>query len=183
MRVTIIRGDGFVAVDGIGYDSLDLSSIDQSIHAVQYDRGVGWIEFVETTEGKPVNEPITTLQQFQAALDAWKAAYDEAHNPPEPVPPTPDQIMDGIVQETQRRLDDFAKTRGYDGILSLCTYATSSVPKFAAEGQYGVEVRDATWAKLYEILAQVEAGTRPMPEGYSDIEPELPVLAWPDLLQ
>lgn len=88
-------------------------------------------------------------------------------------------LQDSIVSDTQRRLDTFARTRGYDGILSACTYATSPTPKFAAEGQYCVTSRDATWAKLYEMLAEVEAGTRPVPTGFADIEPELPVLAWP----
>ena len=83
------------------------------------------------------------------------------------------------VDATQQRLDDFARTRGYDGILSACTYATSPTPRFAAEGQYCVEARDATWAKLYEMLDEVLAGTRPMPSGYADVEPELPALAWP----
>lgn len=50
----------------------------------------------------------------------------------------------------------------------------------AVEHKYGVEARDATWAKLYEVMADVEAGTRPMPAGYADIEPELPVLEWPN---
>lgn len=84
-----------------------------------------------------------------------------------------------VVQATQDRLDTFARTRLYDGILSLCTYATSPTQKFADEGQYGVIARDATWAKLYEILGEVQAGTRPMPAGYADIESELPVLTWP----
>lgn len=84
-----------------------------------------------------------------------------------------------VVAATQQRLDDFARTRNYDGILSVCTYATSTVPRFATEGQYAVNVRDATWAKLYEMLADMEAGTRPMPAGFADIEPELPVLEWP----
>jgi hypothetical protein len=90
------------------------------------------------------------------------------------------QIQEQIVTATQQRLDNFAKTRNYDGVLSLCTYASSPNPKFQAEGQYGVEARDATWSKLYEIMAEVEAGTRPMPTGYADIEPELPPLVWPD---
>lgn len=98
---------------------------------------------------------------------------------PQPPQPSPEEIQSEIVQATQKRLDDFARTRLYDGILSLCTYATSTVPKFKAEGQYGVEARDATWAKLYQILAEVEAGTRPVPSGYADIEPDLPALAWP----
>ena len=88
-------------------------------------------------------------------------------------------LQDQIVTATQKRLDDFARTRNYDGILSACTYATSAVPKFAAEGQYAVQARDATWATLYTILAEVEAGTRPVPSGYADIEPDLPALAWP----
>lgn len=84
-----------------------------------------------------------------------------------------------VVAATQARLDGFAQTRNYDGILSACTYATSTVPKFAAEGQYCVEARDATWATLYEVLAEVEAGTRPIPTSYAEIEPLLPPLVWP----
>lgn len=88
-------------------------------------------------------------------------------------------LKDNIEQQTQKRLDDFAKTRNYDSILSACTYATSSVPKFQAEGQYCVVARDETWATLYTILAEVEAGVYPMPTSFADIEPELPALVWP----
>jgi hypothetical protein len=97
-----------------------------------------------------------------------------------PAPIPPDQIKAEIMTATQQRLDTFAKTRLYDGVLSLCTYATSPNPKFQAEGQYGVEARDTTWATLYEIMEEVQAGTRPMPSGYSEIESELPVLQWPN---
>lgn len=88
-------------------------------------------------------------------------------------------LISGVMEQTQQRLDTFAKTRNYDGILSACTYATSTVPKFKAEGQYCVEARDATWAKLYQIMAEVEAGTRPMPSGFDDVAVELPMLVWP----
>lgn len=89
------------------------------------------------------------------------------------------RVKDEIVFNTQKRLDEFAKTRNYDGILSACTYATSSVPKFQTEGQYCVDARDNTWATLYTILAEVQQGTRPMPGGFADIEGELPALEWP----
>lgn len=88
-------------------------------------------------------------------------------------------LQANIVRDTQARLDAFAQTRGYDGILSACTYATSTVAKFQTEGQYCVSLRDATWAALYQILADVEAGTRAMPSGFADIEADLPVPAWP----
>jgi hypothetical protein len=102
----------------------------------------------------------------QAEIDAAKAKQAEA-------------VKSEIIDATQKRLDDFAQTRNYDGILSACTYATSAVPKFATEGQYCVEVRDTTWAALYDILEEVQAGTRPKPSGYADIEDDLPVLTWP----
>lgn len=79
----------------------------------------------------------------------------------------------------QKRLDDFSRTRNYDGILSACTYATSAVPKFSSEGQACVNLRDATWSAAYNILAQVQAGTRPMPASIADIEADLPALEWP----
>jgi len=88
-------------------------------------------------------------------------------------------IESAIITATQLRLDTFAQTRNYMGILSACTYASSTVEKFKTEGQYCVNQRDATWAKLYQMLAEVQAGTRPMPSGYADIESELPVLVWP----
>lgn len=89
------------------------------------------------------------------------------------------RLQSAIVAATQKRLDDFAATRNYDGILSACTYAASVVPQFAAEGQCCMAARDSTWAALYTVMAEVQAGTRPMPTSFADVEPNLPVLAWP----
>lgn len=89
-------------------------------------------------------------------------------------------LKESIIAETQKRLDDFAKTRRYDGILSACTYATSTVEKFRTEGQYCVNARDLTWATLYQVLEEVQAGARPVPTGFADIEPLLPELTWPN---
>lgn len=109
-------------------------------------------------------------------LVAMTAAEVEAHLNPIP---TPSQLQAAFVAAIQQRLDDFARTRNYDGILSACTYATSTVPKFAAEGQACVDLRDATWSAAYAILAEVQAGTRPMPASLADIEADLPALGWP----
>lgn len=95
--------------------------------------------------------------------------------------PDPPSLQTQVIAATQQRLDDFARTRNYDGILSACTYASSSVPKFATEGRYCVNARDATWASLYQIMGEVQAGVRPMPVGFAEIERELPLLEWPPL--
>lgn len=98
---------------------------------------------------------------------------------PEAPSKSPEEIQSEIITATQTRLDNFANTRNYDGILSACTYASSSIPKFAQEGQAAVDARDLTWATLYTILGEVQGGTRPMPSGYLDIESALPQLSWP----
>jgi hypothetical protein len=92
---------------------------------------------------------------------------------------TPEQIKMEIVNAVQNRLDTFAQTRNYDGILSACTYATSTVPKFAADGQYAVNARDAAWATCYQIMTDVQAGTRPLPT-VEQVLSELPALVWPN---
>ena len=81
-----------------------------------------------------------------------------------------------LTERVQQRLDDFAKTRGYDSILTAATYATSTNPTFAAEGQYAVEARDATWAKAFELLAgYLERGEFP---DWPETAKALPKLAW-----
>ena len=116
--------------------------------------------------------PVDGVQQWEVyPLPAEEATANQAA--------AVQALQQSIVDATQRRLDDFARTRNYDGILSACTYATSAAPKFAAEGQYAVQARDATWAALYQFMADVQAGTKPVPSGFEDVEPLLPALEWP----
>jgi hypothetical protein len=88
-------------------------------------------------------------------------------------------IKDGIIYHVQQRLDEFAQTRNYDNILSLCSYATDSDLLFRKEGEFGVEIRSQTWRKCYQILDEIESGTRVITEGYTEIEQELPATQWP----
>jgi hypothetical protein len=78
----------------------------------------------------------------------------------------------------QSMLDAKAQERHYDGILSACTYATSSVPSFAAEGQACVDWRDAVWSHSYELMGQVQAGTLAQPT-VAALLAMLPAMTWP----
>jgi hypothetical protein len=73
------------------------------------------------------------------------------------------ELQKQFTDAIQHRLDTFAQDCGYDHILSMATYVTSTNPKFQAEGQYAVEVRDATWQAAYDILNDVLDGKKPMP--------------------
>ena len=119
--------------------------------------------FIEYTPG----------QEPQELLDAQVAAP--------PAPQTPEEQQAMFTAAIQGHLDGFARTRNYDGILSATTYATSTVPKFRAEGQYAVEARDSTWAKAYEILGAVLSGMRPTPASIDDVLADLPTLTWPEV--
>jgi hypothetical protein len=107
----------------------------------------GWRIVEKTSEDFPIAEPLF-----------WAEYSEDIHLPDYcyvngqgfvlasklPTAATPEQIKAEITASTQSRLDTFANTRNYDGILSACTYASSSIPKFANEGQYCVDARDAT---------------------------------------
>lgn len=85
-----------------------------------------------------------------------------------------------IIEGTKGRLNQFANTKDYDNIMSLCTYSSSTNPVYKIEGEYGIKARDDTWNKVYEILADVDAGLRTMPTGFEQIVSELPILEWPE---
>ena len=96
---------------------------------------------------------------------------------PLPPEPTPQEILKSRTNLVQSYLDSSVQSKGYDNILSACTYATSTVPKFQVEGQAAVEFRDAVWSKCYEIFDEVQAGTRGIPTEQELIQ-ELPTLDW-----
>lgn len=99
--------------------------------------------------------------------------------PPSAPAKTPEEVKNEVTAAVQARLDAFAQSRGYDSIVSACSYATSQHSKYGPEGRYCVSAREQTWDALFAIEAEVIAGTRPMPTGYGDIESELPALVWP----
>lgn len=104
-----------------------------------------------------------------------------------------DSLKESIINLTQKRLDLFASTRGYDGVNASAKYKTITaddlvglpqaeqdlILKFNTESKYLATVTARTWAKLYIILGEVESGTRVLPSGFEDIESELPFLEWP----
>ncbi len=94
--------------------------------------------------------------------------------------PIAEQVKNIISSAIQKRLDDFAKTKGYDSILSACSYTTSTSESFRAQAQYCVQARDDTWTVASTIWDDVVAGKRSAPTSLEDIESDLPSLTWPD---
>lgn len=164
--------------DGVVYSLPELrrqlSSMSIPVGADLSAYGYHLVEPVQPPESGP-GETALLGPPVEYAPGKWRQSWVIAS-----VVRDPQMVRDEIISAVQGRLDAFAHTRNYDNILSAATYATSSIQKFAAEGQYAVAARDATWVKLYEILGEVDSGTRAAPSGYTDIEGELPELAWPE---
>lgn len=98
------------------------------------------------------------------------------HSQPAPTP-SPEEIEAAVVAGVQQRLDAFAQSRGYDDVLSACTYANSTIDKFKAEGQRCVDLRDQCWATCYQFLASaLQNGSLP---NVDDVMAALPAMEWP----
>ena len=96
----------------------------------------------------------------------------------------PQELFLRVVQlarvEIAARLDAFAKTRDYDNIVSLCSYATDPLPAHAAEGQRGVNLRSACWEEIRRYSEEVATGKQPVPRLETEIFAGLPSLTWED---
>lgn len=99
MKLTIIPVDGSVGENGVFYNGLDLSScnIPGDIHALQWQDTAGWIEY-----NSPLveNQPITELPAW---ANCCMTKWDEANNPPTPIPqpPTAEQNKQTAVKALQ----------------------------------------------------------------------------------
>jgi hypothetical protein len=74
MKISIINPDSIVVVDGLGFDSLDLSTISSATHAIQFDTATstGHVEYNNGT----ANEAITSIAAYQSIIDAWQVVKD-----------------------------------------------------------------------------------------------------------
>lgn len=91
---------------------------------------------------------------------------------PPPQVETQEELVQRLTNTVQAHLDKTARERNYDSILSACSYAAAPNP-FQVEGLAFLNWRSSVWSTCYQILADVQANTRSIPE---DIVSELPGL-------
>jgi hypothetical protein len=89
----------------------------------------------------------------------------------------PNDVVRELQDGVQAHMNATVQTRYYYDILSCCSYATSTVPRFAAEGQAAVAWRDAVWDACYVMLDEFLAGNRPAPT-LDELIAELPTINW-----
>ncbi|MES1979719.1 MAG: hypothetical protein V4451_16895 [Pseudomonadota bacterium] len=108
----------------------------------------------------PPEVPAGHLARLVEGAWAFEALPVEPEDPEEPTI-APEAKLTRAIQDT---LDQAARDKGYDNILSACSYAAlpAGAP-FQAEGAAFLVWRSAVWTKAYAVLADVQGGKRPMP--------------------
>ena len=94
------------------------------------------------------------------------------------------EVIENLISAFQKtidsRLNDFVRSRGYDNIVSACTYLNSSITKYAIEAQRCIDLRSNIWNIGTKILDDIKTKKRPIPSSIEEIEKELPQLTWED---
>jgi hypothetical protein len=151
--------------DGPAADFMAAEGLLPVSNALPYDPATQRAEAVAPYVDGGVVRTVAVVDLPQAEIDAREAARKKAK-------------IDAFQAEAGRRLDAFAVARGYGSIVSICTYDTSSVPRYAADALRARTLRDQWWVALNQIVADVQGGTRPEPATFDDIAGELPALTW-----
>lgn len=76
MKVTIVPSDNVVIVDGVGINSLDLTHLDPTIHAIQWYGDAGHVEYTDKN-----NTEINSTVLFDTIVVAHAAALYLLKNP------------------------------------------------------------------------------------------------------
>lgn len=93
--------------------------------------------------------------------------------------PTREKVISEYVEAVGRFMDKVVKMRGYDSIVSACSYATSGVQRFREEAIACIKWRDLVWSSCYSALDLVNSGAIGAPS-INDFIESLPNIAWPN---
>lgn len=74
MRATIIPSDKVVTIDGFSLSGIDMTGIDQSVHAVQWYDTFGEVEIIGANGRMISNELIDSLSEYQSILEQFFTA-------------------------------------------------------------------------------------------------------------
>ena len=78
MRLTVIKDDGVVSVDGDVQSGIDLSSLPSSVHAIQWYGEFGEVEHKDPVTNKMLsNEEIKSLSEYLFVVDLWSARKEQ----------------------------------------------------------------------------------------------------------
>lgn len=99
-------------------------------------------------------------QSLGKLIVADDAGYPILIDPPAP---TQEQLSALYASEIQSTLDTYARSWGYDSVVSAASYSASTITKFKNEAMALITWRDAVWQWAEQYEADILSNTVPMP--------------------
>lgn len=152
------------------------------VYYVANDKGTYYTKFLKDEELKEFGylrviqeEYPTNLDEFKKIVDKSEVRGDTYVIAYEIVGKDLNELTALFKEKVQQLLDNKAKEKGYDNVLSACSYAGYDNP-FKVEGEAFGKWRSEVWSKGYAILKDITEGHRKLPESFKEILDELPIL-------
>lgn len=104
----------------------------------------------------------------------------QTRDPASVVPPQPTitQIIATLEAAVQTYIDSIAAKRGYDTGVSCASYATSTIPQFAADAKAFIAWRDSVWVACQTLENTDMAAIPPIIPTLVEVIAALPTAPW-----
>ena len=156
--VLIIPQDQLIIIDNVGlYTSFKYP---EEIIKIEYKYQTPEVVYYYNKDGVVTEHPKEELTYFVHIWETEKSKLDSNYKIDKQ---SQERLIEYYSSIIQTALDNFAKTRRYDSIMSVCSYYNSTNDRFRKEAEYCTKLRDDTWDIGYQILDEVLAGIRDIP--------------------
>lgn len=146
------------------------------------DKGTFYTEFLTEEELKELGylkviykDYPTNIDEFKKVVQISEVKEDTYVISYEIVSKNLEELTALFKEKTQQLLDAKAREKGYDDILSACSYAGYD-NDFRAEGEAFGIWRAKVWKYGYGLLNAIAEGKHKMPKSFDEILAEMPTL-------
>ncbi len=149
-------------------------AFEDAVTAPDYHRVLETVRLERETPVVSFSVEPMTIQEILDTLWEGKETLNPTDIPPQAVM-TLFTLASVIVT---KRLDDFAKTKDYDNIVSLCSYVDDPDENLDKEGRRGRFLRSQAWTSIRGYQNQVLTGELPVPRTEKELSACVPEFTW-----
>lgn len=181
-----VKTDGGTTVIQYPYSVTDLRIEQRKKVSFPRDIPPGQLRQFNVFEVTEVSQPGVTDDQIveegapELVLGEWRQTWNIRAKTGQEKSDQIRRLEIDFYQQARQRLDVFAQERNYSGYLEVLGLDAATVT--LALRQEATAVRgflESTHVTLRQMFVDIRAAARPVPQRFSDIEPELPALTWP----
>ena len=77
MKIRVIPEDGYVLVDGVLHQGIEMDCVEEGVHMIFFDTDTGESDVQKWVGGNFVNDTINSFNAYQPLLDQWNAKEQE----------------------------------------------------------------------------------------------------------